>query len=192
DAERYEAAYHAAIAAIGTAAGGRGPIDGPGISVKLSALHPRYEFAKSARVHRELVPRLTGLAHAAKSSGIGCTVDPEEADRLALSLEVIEAVSGDPGLAGWEGFGLAVQAYQKRAIHLIDWLADLARRHRRRLMVRLVKGAYWDSEIKLGQERGLDGYPVFTRKVTTDVSYLACARRLLGAPDAFYPQFATH
>src|SRR5262249_34331895 len=122
DAERYEDAYRAAIAAIGTAAGGRGPIEGPGISVKLSALHPRYELAKSAGVHRELVPRLTGLARAAKSSGIGFTVDAEEADRLDLSLDVIEAVSGDPGLVGWEGFGLAVQAYQKRAIHLIDWL----------------------------------------------------------------------
>ncbi len=192
DAERYERAYRAAIAAIGAAAAGRGPIEGPGISVKLSALHPRYEFAQARRVMAELVPRLLGLAQAAKEAAIGFTVDAEEADRLDLSLDVIEAISADAALAGWDGFGLAVQAYQKRAIHLVDWLADLARRHRRRLMVRLVKGAYWDSEIKVSQERGLEGYPVFTRKVASDVSYLACAQRLLADSAAFYPQFATH
>jgi RHH-type proline utilization regulon transcriptional repressor/proline dehydrogenase/delta 1-pyrroline-5-carboxylate dehydrogenase len=192
DADRYDRAYHGAIAAIGAAAGKRGPIESPGISVKLSALHPRYEFAQRERVMAELVPRLKALALAAKQVDIGFTVDAEEAERLDLSLDVIEALSGDPDLAGWNGFGLAIQAYQKRCIHLIDWLADMARRHRRRLMVRLVKGAYWDSEIKWSQERGLRGYPVFTRKLSTDVSYLACARKLLADPSAFYPQFATH
>ena len=192
DAERYERAYHAAIKAIGAAAGGRGPIDSPGISVKLSALHPRYEFAQAHRVMAELVPRLIALAQAAKAVGIGFTIDAEEADRLDLSLDVIEAVSAAPSLAGWDGFGLAIQAYQKRCIHLVDWLADMARRHKRRLMVRLVKGAYWDSEIKWSQERGLPGYPVFTRKASTDVSYLACARKMLADPAAFFPQFATH
>lgn len=192
DAERYFDSYKAAIAAIGKAAAGRGPIDAPGISVKLSALHPRYEFGQTDRVMHELAPRLLALAVDAKRQDIGFTVDAEEADRLDLSLDVIEAVSGDSALAGWNGFGLAVQAYQKRATAKLDWLADMAKRHGRCLMVRLVKGAYWDSEIKHSQELGLDGYPVFTRKVSTDVSYLACAKRLLARPDAFYPQFATH
>jgi RHH-type proline utilization regulon transcriptional repressor/proline dehydrogenase/delta 1-pyrroline-5-carboxylate dehydrogenase len=192
DAERYDRAYRAAIAAIGRASRDRGPIESPGISVKLSALHPRYEFAQAHRVMTELVPRVQALALAAKAVDIGFTIDAEEADRLDLSLDVIEAVSGDPALAGWEGFGLAIQAYQKRCTHLVDWLADMARRHQRRLMVRLVKGAYWDSEIKWSQERGLPGYPVFTRKASTDVSYLACAKKLLADPVAFYPQFATH
>ncbi|MGE0121070.1 MAG: bifunctional proline dehydrogenase/L-glutamate gamma-semialdehyde dehydrogenase PutA [Dongiaceae bacterium] len=192
DADRYDRAYHAAIVAIGAAAGKRGPVESPGISVKLSALHPRYEFAQRARVMEELVPRLKALAMAARRVDIGFTVDAEEADRLDLSLDVIEAVSGDPDLANWAGFGLAIQAYQKRCLPLIDWLGDMAHRHKRRLMVRLVKGAYWDSEIKWSQERGLPGYPVFTRKLSTDVSYLACARKLLADPAAFYPQFATH
>lgn len=192
DAERYFEAYHKAIAAIGKAAAGRGPIKSPGISVKLSALHPRYELAQRHRVLGEMVPRLVDLAKAAKAADIGFTIDAEEADRLDISLDVIEAVSADPALAKWDGLGLAIQGYQKRCLPLIDWLADLARKHRRRLMVRLVKGAYWDSEIKVSQERGLAGYPVFTRKATTDVSYLACARRLLADADAFYPQFATH
>jgi RHH-type proline utilization regulon transcriptional repressor/proline dehydrogenase/delta 1-pyrroline-5-carboxylate dehydrogenase len=192
DADRYERAYHAATAAIGQAAGRRGPIESPGISVKLSALHPRYEFAQRHRAMDELVLRLKGLAMAAKRVDIGFTIDAEEADRLDISLDVIEAVSGDADLAGWGGFGLAIQGYQKRCIYLIDWLADMARRHKRRLMVRLVKGAYWDSEIKWSQERGLPGYPVFTRKLSTDVSYLACAKKLLADPAAFYPQFATH
>jgi RHH-type proline utilization regulon transcriptional repressor/proline dehydrogenase/delta 1-pyrroline-5-carboxylate dehydrogenase len=196
DAERYLKAYKAAIAAIGKAAGasgdGGGAIAAPGISVKLSALHPRYDFAQRRRAHDELTPRLLDLAREAKRYDIGLTVDAEEASRLDLSLEVIEAVAGDPTLRGWDGFGLAVQAYQKRAPALIDWLAEMAARHKRRLMVRLVKGAYWDSEIKLAQEAGLDGYPVFTRKVSTDVCFLACARRLFADPKAFYPQFATH
>ncbi len=192
DARRYFQAYRDAIAAIGKAAAGRGPIEAPGISIKLSALHPRYVFAQRDRVLRELVPQLKILALDAKAAGIGLTVDAEEVDRLDLSLDVIEAVSGDPDLAGWNGFGLAVQAYQKRALRLLDWLADMAKRHQRRLMVRLVKGAYWDSEVKLAQELGLDGYPVFTRKASTDLSYLACVKRLFADPEAFYPQFATH
>ncbi|MPZ10978.1 MAG: bifunctional proline dehydrogenase/L-glutamate gamma-semialdehyde dehydrogenase PutA [Kiloniellaceae bacterium] len=192
DAERYFESYLKAIAAIGKAAKGRGPVDAPGISVKLSALHPRYVYAQKERVLAELVPQLKALALAAKAADVGLTVDAEEADRLDLSLDVIEAVSGDSDLAGWNGFGLAVQAYQKRALPLIDWLAEMAKRHKRRLMVRLVKGAYWDSEVKLAQELGLDGYPVFTRKAATDLSYLACVKRLLDDPAAFYPQFATH
>ncbi|HUC64533.1 MAG TPA: bifunctional proline dehydrogenase/L-glutamate gamma-semialdehyde dehydrogenase PutA [Stellaceae bacterium] len=193
DADRYFAAYEAAIAAIGAAAGtGDDVADRPGISVKLSALHPRYEESQHERVMRELAPRLDALARRARSAGIGFTIDAEEANRLELSLDLIERVALDPDLAGWNGLGLAVQAYQKRALPLIDWLAALARRGKHRLMLRLVKGAYWDSEIKRAQEQGLDGYPVFTRKLATDVSYLACAKRLLAAPDAFYPQFATH
>ena len=192
DAERYDRAYHDAIGAIGKAAGGRGPFVGPGISVKLSALHPRYEFAQSARVMRELVPRVLKLAQAAKATDISFTIDAEEAERLDISLDVIEAISGDPSLKGWEGLGLAIQGYQKRCLPLIDWLQAMAQRHKRRLMVRLVKGAYWDSEIKWSQERGLPGYPVFTRKTATDVSYLAGARKLLADGAAFFPMFATH
>jgi RHH-type proline utilization regulon transcriptional repressor/proline dehydrogenase/delta 1-pyrroline-5-carboxylate dehydrogenase len=192
DAERYRAAYQGAIAAIGTAAAGRAVEEAPGISVKLSALHPRYEMAQRERVMRELLPSLRGLAAEARAAGIGFTIDAEEADRLELSLDLIEQLALAPELAGWDGLGLAVQAYQKRALPLVDWLAELAARARRRLMVRLVKGAYWDSEIKRAQERGLDTYPVFTRKVATDVSYLACAKRLLAAGGACYPQFATH
>src|SRR5262249_30423568 len=159
---------------------------------KLSALHPRYEMAQRERVLSELARRLLDLGRHARRLGIGFTIDAEEADRLELSLDLFEALALAPDLSGWDGLGLAVQAYQKRALPLIEWLADLAGRARRRLMVRLVKGAYWDSEIKRAQERGLDGYPVYTRKVATDVSYLACARRLLAHGTAFYPQFATH
>jgi len=192
DAARYHEAYHNAIEAIGRATGGKGPVAANGISIKLSALHPRYEFAQADRVMKELVPRLIGLAEAAKRWGIGLTVDAEEADRLDLSLDVMDVAMGEPRLGGWDGFGLALQGYQKRALPLVDWLVETARARKRRLMVRLVKGAYWDAEIKRGQERGLAGYPVFTRKAWTDLSYLACARALLAAPDAIYPQFATH
>ncbi|MBM3523096.1 MAG: bifunctional proline dehydrogenase/L-glutamate gamma-semialdehyde dehydrogenase PutA, partial [Alphaproteobacteria bacterium] len=192
DAERYFRAYAEAIAAIGRASAGRGPIDGPGISVKLSALHPRYEVAQGPRVRRELGGRLIEIARLAKRAGIGMTVDAEEAERLELSLDLIDAAMGEASLKDWDGFGLAVQAYQKRALPLVEFLAERARATRRRLMVRLVKGAYWDSEIKRAQERGLAGYPVFTRKASTDVSYLACARAMLEAPQAIYPQFATH
>ncbi len=149
-------------------------------------------MAQRERVLAELAPRLLALARRARDAGIGFTIDAEEADRLDLSLDLFEVLALAPELAGWDGLGLAVQAYQKRALPLIDWLADLARRGQRRLMVRLVKGAYWDSEIKRAQERGLDGYPVFTRKLATDVSYLACARRLFAGARRFYPQFATH
>jgi RHH-type transcriptional regulator, proline utilization regulon repressor / proline dehydrogenase / delta 1-pyrroline-5-carboxylate dehydrogenase len=192
DAARYFDAYSDAIAAIGVVAAGRDVTEAPGISVKLSALHPRYEMAQRDRVMAEIGPRLLALAERARDAGIGLTIDAEEADRLDLSLDLVEALALAQELAGWDGLGLAVQAYQKRALSLLDWLADLARRGRRRLMVRLVKGAYWDSEIKRRQERGLDGYPVYTRKLATDVSYLACARRLFDSGGAFYPQFATH
>ncbi|HEV3177780.1 MAG TPA: proline dehydrogenase family protein, partial [Stellaceae bacterium] len=192
DARRYFESYEAAIAAIGAAVAGRDAFAAPGISVKLSALHPRYEEAERERVLRELAPILRTLAQHAKAKGIGFTIDAEESERLDLSLDVIEGLALDPALANWDGLGLAIQAYQKRALPLIDWLADLARRARRRLMVRLVKGAYWDSEIKRSQERGLAGYPVFTRKVATDVSYLACARRLLAAPGISVKLSALH
>ena len=192
DAERYFNSYMTAIHAIGKAANGRGPIKSPGISVKISAIHPRYEFTHRERVIAEIVPKLKELALAAKSYDIGFTVDAEEADRLDISLDVIEAVFSDDDLGNWNGFGLAVQAYQKRAIFVVEWVADLARRVGRKLMVRLVKGAYWDTEIKTTQQDGLDHYPVFTRKATTDVSYKACAIKLLEARDVLYPQFATH
>ncbi len=192
DAKRYMAAYGAAIDAIGGASNGGDVFGQPSISVKLSALHPRFEYAQNDRVLDELAPRLLSLARRAKDHGIGFTVDAEEADRLEPSLDVIEAVYGDPALHGWEGFGVALQTYLKRAPQVIDWLAALARRGGRRIPLRVVKGAYWDAEIKRAQELGLDGYPVFTRKASTDVSYIACARRILAAGDAFYPQFATH
>ena len=165
---------------------------GAGVSVKLSALHPRYELAQKERVLSELVPRIMKLAIQAKTADIGLCIDAEEADRLDLSLDVLEVLATSDELKDWQGLGLAVQAYQKRALPVIDWLADLASRSGRKLMVRLVKGAYWDTEIKRAQEQGLDTYPVFTRKNSTDVSYLACAKRLLDQPDCFYPQFATH
>jgi RHH-type proline utilization regulon transcriptional repressor/proline dehydrogenase/delta 1-pyrroline-5-carboxylate dehydrogenase len=192
DAARYFAAYEHAIAEIGRSAVSRNVAEAPGISIKLSALHPRYEMSQRGRVLDELFCRLLELALHARQAGIGFTIDAEEADRLELSLDLVEALAIAPELAGWDGLGLAVQAYQKRALPVIDWLADLAARAGRRLKVRLVKGAYWDSEIKRAQERGLDGYPVYTRKVATDVSYLACANRLLAASAALYPQFATH
>jgi len=192
DAERYLEAYRHAIEAIGAARGERDVIEAPGVSVKLSALHPRYEPGQRERVLAELVPRLADLARRAAAAGIGLAVDAEEAERLELSFDVIEAVLADPALAGWEGFGVALQAYQKRAPAAVDYLADLARRSGHRLMLRLVKGAYWDAEIKRAQERGLDGYPVFTRKAATDCCYLACVRRILAHGERFYPQFATH
>ncbi len=192
DAERYFDAYAGAIAAIGRASAGRGPVAGPGISVKLSALHPRYEVAQAGRIRRELAPRLIELARQAKAAQIGFTVDAEEAERLDLSLDLIDAALAEPSLAGWEGFGLAVQAYQKRGRPLLEWLAERGRARNRRIMVRLVKGAYWDTEIKRAQERGLPDYPVFTRKVTTDLSYLVCAQAMFAAGDVLYPQFATH
>ncbi len=192
DAQRYLQAYEQAIHAIGAASNGRGIFEGPGISIKLSALHPRYSRAQYERVMAELLPRVLRLAEMAKQYDIGMNIDAEEADRLELSLDLLESLCAAPSLKGWNGIGFVVQAYQKRCPQVLDHLVDLARRSRRRLMVRLVKGAYWDSEIKRAQEGGQAGYPVYTRKVYTDVSYLACARKLLDAPDAVYPQFATH
>ena len=192
DAERYFREYEGAVRAIGAASGGRGLNSGPGISVKLSALHPRYARAQRERVMAELLPRLRALAVLARRCNIGLNIDAEEADRLELSLDLVEALCTDPALAGWDGIGFVVQAYGKRAPAVLDWLIDLARRSGHRLMIRLVKGAYWDSEIKRAQVDGLVDYPVFTRKQHTDVSYLACARRMLAAPDAVFAQFATH
>lgn len=192
DATAYCVSYQQAIAAISKAANQRGPINGPGISVKLSALHPRYELAKRDDVLKKLVPSLLALAQQAKAANIAMTIDAEEADRLDLSLDIIEAVFLDASLSGWEGFGLAVQSYQKRAWFVLDWVADLAKRGGRRMMVRLIKGAYWDSEIKQAQMLGLDGFPVFTRKCHTDISFQACAKKLLGYRDSIYSQFATH
>ncbi len=192
DAARYLEAYRQAIHAIGRTGPFADVFAAPSISIKLSALHPRYEHAKRARVMKELAPAILELAQLARSYGIGFTIDAEEADRLELSLDLIEATFSDPSLAGWEGYGLAVQAYQKRTPYVIDFLADLARRVGRRMPVRLVKGAYWDAEIKRAQIDGHPGYPVFTRKPNTDVSYLANARRMLDQGDALYPMFATH
>ncbi len=192
DAQRYYEDYEQAIHAIGKVSAKRGIYEGPGISIKLSALHPRYSRAQQKRVMNELLPRLQSLAHLARQYDIGLNIDAEEADRLELSLDLLEALCFDPVLAGWNGIGFVVQAYQKRAPFVLDYLIDLARRSRHRLMVRLVKGAYWDSEIKRAQIDGLEGYPVYTRKIYTDISYLACARKLLAVPDAIYPQFATH
>jgi len=192
DARRYFESYASAIDAIGRSAGNEPLPNRPGISVKLSALHPRYEATSRERVMRELVPLVVELAQKAKSYDLNFTVDAEEADRLELSLEVIEAVLADPSLAGWKGFGLAIQAYQKRAGSVIDAIAAMAERYDRQLMVRLVKGAYWDTEVKRAQERGLDDYPVFTRKAMTDLHYMACAEKMLSLRPRIYPQFATH
>jgi RHH-type proline utilization regulon transcriptional repressor/proline dehydrogenase/delta 1-pyrroline-5-carboxylate dehydrogenase len=198
DAERYTLRYEEAMEAIAAWAGHPAArsdaemIGRPGLSVKLSALHPRYQPSQQARLKGELAPRLLSLAQAMCEAWLPLTVDAEEADKLDLSLALIEPLFADPKLAGWNGLGLAVQAYSKRALPLIDWLAGVAEATGRRIPVRLVKGAYWDSEIKWAQEGGLADYPVFTRKVNTDVAYLAAARALLARPDCFYAQFATH
>jgi RHH-type transcriptional regulator, proline utilization regulon repressor / proline dehydrogenase / delta 1-pyrroline-5-carboxylate dehydrogenase len=192
DAERYFNSYASAIDTIGGAADQRPLPDRPGISVKLSALHPRYEAVSRQRVLRELVPGFVELARRARAHDLNFTVDAEEADRLELSLDVIAAALADESLAGWDGFGFAIQAYQKRASDVIEYADRLARQHERRLMLRLVKGAYWDTEVKRAQERGLDGYPVFTLKAMTDLNYIACARQLMGLRPRVFPQFATH
>ncbi|WP_435205642.1 bifunctional proline dehydrogenase/L-glutamate gamma-semialdehyde dehydrogenase PutA [Tateyamaria sp. 1078] len=192
DARAYHLSYSQAISAIASACTHDDIRENPGISVKLSALFARYERAQEAQVMDQLVPRLTALALLAKSAGMGLNVDAEEADRLSLSLQVIEEVLANPALAGWDGFGVVVQAYGQRAPHVIDALYDMARRYDRRLMVRLVKGAYWDTEIKQAQVTGVAGFPVFTQKAATDVSYIANARKLLACSDRIYPQFATH
>ena len=192
DADDYFDAYAQAIKIIGIAAKGKGPRKSPGISVKLSAIHPRYEFTHRERVMEEIPTKLKQLCLLAKEYDIGLTVDAEESERLDISLDIIEKVFSDPELADWDGFGLAVQSYQKRALYVIDWLRELTEKVGRKLMVRLVKGAYWDTEIKNAQKDGLEHFPVFTRKSSTDVSYHACANRLLDYRDTIYPQFATH
>jgi len=192
DSRRYLDAYEASIHAIGRASAGRGLYEGPGISLKLSALHPRYSRAQRGRVMAELYPRLRDLALLARGYDIGINIDAEEADRLEISLDLLERLCAEPAFAGWNGIGFVVQAYLKRAPQVVDFVIDLARRTRHRLMIRLVKGAYWDAEIKRAQIDGLADFPVYTRKAHSDLSYLACARKLLAAPDAIYPQFATH
>lgn len=192
DADRYFEAYADAIRRIGAVAPNASVIEADGISVKLSALHPRFDFRHRERVHAELLPRAKALALLAKAGNMGFNIDAEEADRLDITLDVFEQLARDPDLAGWNGLGFVLQAYQKRSQALVAWLAELGRETGRRIMVRLVKGAYWDAEIKRAQELGLEDYPVFTRKSHTDLSYQVCAERLLGYPDAIYPQFATH
>jgi len=192
DAQRYLRSYEHAIDVIGAGAAGRPAQESSSISIKLSALEPRYSLLQHERVMQRLVPQVGALARRAAALGIQLTIDAEEADRLDLSLNVIEALAEDPATRQWPGLGLAVQAYGKRSLDVIDWAAAAARTYGRRMTVRLVKGAYWDSEIKRAQERGLEGFPVYTRKVTTDVSYLACVGRLFSHADVIYPQFATH
>jgi RHH-type proline utilization regulon transcriptional repressor/proline dehydrogenase/delta 1-pyrroline-5-carboxylate dehydrogenase len=192
DAETYFRAYAGALGAIAARATAADAVENPGLSIKLSALFPRYEETQRDRVMAELVPRLAALLRQAKAANVGISIDAEEADRLELSLDVMEAALADPDLAGWDGFGVVIQAYSRRAIAVIDWVRALAEAGDRRIMVRLVKGAYWDTEIKRAQVAGLPGFPVFTRKAATDVSYIACARKLLDARPRLYPQFATH
>jgi RHH-type proline utilization regulon transcriptional repressor/proline dehydrogenase/delta 1-pyrroline-5-carboxylate dehydrogenase len=187
DAERNAHAHEEAIASLALH-----PTGDMAVSVKLSALHPRFEFAKAERLRGELWPRLRHVALQARAAGVALTLDAEEADRLEPTLDLFERLAADPALTGWDGLGIAVQAYQKRAPALVDWLAELARGCGRRIAVRLVKGAYWDAEIKRAQVAGLDDYPVFTRKSATDVCYLACARALLAETRHLYPAFATH
>ncbi len=192
DADRYYNAYYHAISVLGASDHSREFDTAPSISVKLSALHPRYEYEKREITVPYLITRVKQLALHAKKLGISMTIDAEEADRLDMSLDIFQGLFLDSNFADWEGLGLAIQAYQKRALTLIEWLIDLSRRGSRRIPVRLVKGAYWDTEIKLTQMGGLKNYPVFTRKANTDISYLACAKKMLSAQDALYPQFATH
>ncbi len=195
DARRYFDAYAHAIETIGVGAGASAGADlhrRPGISVKLSALHPRFTSQQPDRVARELLPAIADLCRLARRAGIGLNIDAEESERLEPTLDIFAHLAADPALAGWDGLGIVVQAYQKRAVPLVDWLAALARQTRRRCMVRLVKGAYWDSEIKRAQVEGQSDFPVFTRKPHTDLSFLVCAQRLLAHADRLYPQFATH
>ena len=192
DAQDYYDAYANAISQLAQECRSADIRSNPGISIKLSALHPRYEVGQRDRVMTELVARTLTLARQAKEAGMGLNIDAEEADRLDLSLDVIEAVLSDASLAGWDGFGVVVQAYGKRASYAIDWLHTLATELDRKIMIRLVKGAYWDTEIKRAQVEGLKGFPVFTQKAATDVSYMCCAKQLLGYTDRIYPQFATH
>ncbi|WP_216935837.1 MULTISPECIES: trifunctional transcriptional regulator/proline dehydrogenase/L-glutamate gamma-semialdehyde dehydrogenase [unclassified Acinetobacter] len=192
DAERYYQDYQQAIHAIGQASQDKNVYDGPGISIKLSALHPRYQRSQMDRVHNQLYAKILKLAVLAKQYNMGLNIDAEESDRLEISLELLERLCFEPQLQGWKGIGFVIQAYQKRCFYVVDYIIDLAKRSQKRLMIRLVKGAYWDSEIKKAQIDGMSDYPVFTRKVHTDLSYIACARKLLAEPDYIYPQFATH
>jgi RHH-type proline utilization regulon transcriptional repressor/proline dehydrogenase/delta 1-pyrroline-5-carboxylate dehydrogenase len=192
DADRHMVAYEGALHKIGQTADGKGPIEGPGLSVKLSAIHPRFEYSQRDRVMRELIPKVKQLALHARALDIGLTIDAEEADRLDLTLDIVETVFSDPDLDNWSGFGLAIQSYQKSAIDVVDWAISLAQSANKTLMVRLVKGAYWDSEIKHNQVDGYSDYPVFTRKSATDLCFLVCAKRLLEHRGTLYPQFATH
>jgi len=191
DAERYFKAYAHAIEQIGLVAGDQ-VADKPGISIKLSALHPRYEYAQRDAVLHELLPRAQELVDMAAKANIGLNIDAEEADRLDLSLDIIESLMKNLAVPDWNGFGVVVQAYSRRALPVLDWLFNQCHNFKRRIMVRLVKGAYWDAEIKLAQELGLANFPVYTRKAHTDLSYLVCAQRLLDNRDIIYPQFATH
>ena len=192
DAERYYHAYMDAIREIGKREDKDNVIEANGISVKFSALHPRYQYVQEERVMNEMVPRIRELALEAKKFGLGFSIDAEEADRLDISLDIFESLARDPELLGWDGLGFVLQAYGKRAPFVAQWLAELARDAGRKIMVRLVKGAYWDTEIKLAQEEGYKDFPVYTRKCNTDLSYQVCAARLLEAQDVIYPQFATH
>ncbi|MFT3986431.1 proline dehydrogenase family protein [Aestuariivirga sp.] len=192
DAKRYFASYRNALETLGAKTKGDDIFARASISVKLSALHPRYEEKEEARVMAELLPKVAELCALAKKLNVGLTIDAEEVNRLDLSFELLGQLAHDPALAGWNGLGLAVQAYSKRAKPALEWLAQLAQQSGRKFPVRLVKGAYWDTEIKRSQEAGFPAYPLFTRKVSTDVSYLACAKYLLSRRDVFYPQFATH
>jgi len=192
DAERYYQDYQNAIHAIGQASIDKDVYNGPGISIKLSALHPRYQRSQMDRVNDELYSKVLNLAVLAKKYNIGLNIDAEETERLEISLELLERLCFEPILNDWKGIGFVIQAYQKRCFYVVDYIIDLAKRSQKRLMIRLVKGAYWDSEIKKAQIEGMADYPVFTRKVHTDLSYIACARKLLAEPDYIYPQFATH
>ena len=193
DADRYFTLYQRAIEAIGEHVDINAPVvQSPSISVKLSALHPRFEFSQRMRLQKELIPRVKQLALMAFERNMGLTIDGEESDRLDITMDVIESILTDEQFSDWQGLGMVVQAYQKRAPALIAWLGNLIRQNRRQVMVRLVKGAYWDTEIKRAQEQGLGGYPVYTKKEHTDVSYLACARQLFSMGDDAYIQFATH
>jgi RHH-type proline utilization regulon transcriptional repressor/proline dehydrogenase/delta 1-pyrroline-5-carboxylate dehydrogenase len=192
DADRYFDAYLGAIREIGKRETIDSVVEANGISIKLSALHPRYEYAQESRVMGEMLPRIRKLALEARGYGLGFTIDAEEAARLDISLDIFESLARDPKLMGWDGLGFVLQAYDKRSPFVAQWLAELGRDAGRKLMARLVKGAYWDSEIKLAQEEGYADYPVYTRKANTDLCYQVCAAKLLDAEDVIYPQFATH
>ena len=192
DAEKYYDSYWATIEVLEKHASDSELNNNPAMSVKISALHPRYEFNQKDKLHRELVPRLVKLVERAARANIGLTIDAEEADRLDISMDIIEATLRAARLDSWDGFGIAIQAYSKQAPGVIDWFAELARELNRPMKVRLVKGAYWDTEIKNAQVKGMPAFPVFTRKPMTDLSYYVCAEKLFNYSSLIYPQFATH